>query len=51
MLLYFNEKYNFDNNFVNFSLNVSKSDMLIDSVEVDKSHDFGCYRNQFGRKL
>ena len=36
---------NFYNKFVNFSLNITKFGMLIDIVEIDKSRDFGCYRN------
>ena len=40
-----------DNNFVHFSLNVTKFGMLIDMVEIDKSHDFGCYGHYFGRTL
>ena len=41
----------FDNNFVSFSLNVTKFGIFIDIVEVGKSHDFGCYGNHFGGKL
>ena len=44
ILLYFNLKNTtFDYHFINFSLNVIKFGMLIDNVEIDKSHDFGCY--------
>ena len=39
------ENTTFDNNFVNFSLNVTKCGLLIDIVDIDKSHDFGCYGN------
>ena len=41
----------FGNNFVNFILNITKFGMLINIVEIDKSHDIGCYVNHFGRKL
>ena len=44
------ENTTFDNNFVNFSLNVTKFGMSIDIVETDKARDFGCYGN-FDRKL
>ena len=40
----------FDSNFVNFSLNVIKFGMLINNIEIDMSHDFGCYRNHLGEK-
>ena len=39
----------FDNNFVNFRLNVTKFGMLIDNIGIDMSHDFGYYGNHFGR--
>ena len=42
---------NFDNTFVNFSLNVTKFGMLIDNIKSNNSHDLGFYRNHFGRKL
>ena len=45
------ENKTLDNTFVNFSLNVTKCGIVIDIVEIDKSHDFGCYENHFGRKL
>ena len=45
------ENTTFDNKFVRFSLNVAKFHMLIDIVEIDKSHDFGCYGNHFSGKL
>ena len=45
------EKNTFDNNVVSFSLNITKFDMLIDIVAIDKSWDFGCYGNNFGMKL
>ena len=41
----------FYNNFVNFSLNVIKFGMLIDIVQIEKSHDFCSYGNHFGGKL
>ena len=41
----------FDNNFVNFSPNVTKFGMLIDIVDIDMSHDFGGYGYNFGRKV
>ena len=41
----------FDNNFVNFSLNVIKYGVLIDNIKIDMSHDFGCYGNHLGGKL
>ena len=50
MLLYFSEKY-FYKNVANVSLNVTKHGMLIANVEINKSHDFGCYGNHFSRKL
>ena len=49
--MYFSEKYMFDNNFFNFSLNINKFGMLIDNMEIDMSHDFGCYGNYVGGKL
>ena len=39
-----------DNNFDNFSLNVTKFGMLIDNIENDMSHDFGFYGNHFEGK-
>ena len=51
ILLYFSGKKPVDNNFVNYSLNVSNFLMLIDNVAIDKSHDCGCYGNHFGWKL
>ena len=41
------ESTTFYNNFVNFSPNVTKFDMLIDIGEIDKSHDLCCYGNHF----
>ena len=41
----------FDNNFVNFSPNVTKFAMLIDIVDIDRSRHFGCYEYNFGGKL
>ena len=41
------ENTTFDNNVVNFILNVTKFGMLIDIIDVDKSYDFGCYGNHF----
>ena len=35
------ENTTFDNNFVNFSQNVTTFGMLIDFVKIDKLHDFG----------
>ena len=40
-----------DNNVVNFRLNLTKFGMWLDIVDIDKSHDFGCYGNHFGGKL
>ena len=37
----------FVNNFINFSLNVTKFGMLVDIVDMDRSHDFGCYGYNF----
>ena len=51
MLVYFRGKNNFDNNVVNCSLNVATFGMLIDIVDIEKSHDFSCYGNHFGGKL
>ena len=51
MLVYFTEKYNFDNSSIKFSLNVTKFGMLIDNIEIEMSHDLGCYGNHFGGKL
>ena len=45
------ENTTFDNNVVNFRLNVTKFGMLIDIVESDKSRDVGCYGNHLVRKL
>ena len=45
IFVYFRGKYNFGNNFVNFSCNVTKFGMLIDNIEVDMSYDFGCDGN------
>ena len=33
----------FYSNFVNFSLNVTKFGMLIPNIEIDMSHELGCY--------
>ena len=41
----------FDNKVVNINLNVTKFGMLIDTVEMEKSRDFGCYGNHFWGKL
>ena len=51
ILVCFNEKYNFDNNFDNFSLNMTTFGMSIDNIDIDMFHDCGCYGNHFGRKL
>ena len=40
-----------NNNFANFSLNVTKFGMLIDNIEIDMSRDFDCYGSHFGGKL
>ena len=40
------ENTTFYNNVVNFSLNVTTFGMVIDIVEMDKSHDCCCYGNQ-----
>ena len=45
------ENTTFDNHFVNFSLNVTKFGIVIDIVEIDKSHDFGCNKNHLRGKL
>ena len=37
----------FDNNFGNFSLNVTKFGMLSNIVDIDRSHDFCWYRDHF----
>ena len=42
---------NFDNNFVNVWLNVTKFGILIDNIEIDMSHDFDYYGVHFGGKL
>ena len=44
------ENTTFDNNVVNFSLNVTKIDMLIDNIEIGMSHDFVCYGNHLAGK-
>ena len=44
------ENKTFDNNVVNFSLNVTKFGMLIDIVDIDKTHYFGSYGNHFSGK-
>ena len=41
----------FDSNFVNFSLNITKCGVLVDNMDIDTSHDFGCNGNHFGGKL
>ena len=41
----------FDNHFGNFNLNVTTLGMLMDTIEIDMSHDFGCYGNHLGGKL
>ena len=51
MLVYFSGNITFDNNFVNFSLTVTKFGMMIDNIEIDMTHDLGCYGNHFGVKL
>ena len=41
----------FDNNFTNFSLNVTTFGVLIDNIEIDMSHDFGYHSgDNFGPK-
>ena len=45
------ENSTFNNNCVNFSLNVTTFRMLIDIVVIDKARDFGGYGNYFGVKL
>ena len=50
ILLYFSGTM-FNNNFVTFSRHVTKFSVLIDIVNVDKSHDLGYYRNNCGREL
>ena len=41
------ENTSFYNNVVNFSLNVNKFGMLIDKIDIAKSHDLCCYGNNF----
>ena len=36
-------KNTFHNNVVTFTLNITTFGMLIDNVEIDMLHDFGCY--------
>ena len=49
--MYFSVKYKFDNNFGNFSLNVTRFNVLIDHMDIDMSHEFGCYGYHFGGKV
>ena len=42
------ENTTFDNNFVNFSLNVAKFGVLINIYLIDKLRDFGWYGDNFG---
>ena len=41
----------FNNNFANFIFNVTNVGMLTANIEIDMSHDFDCYGNDFGGKL
>ena len=42
----------FDNTFLNYRPNVTKFGMLIDIVDIHRSHDdFGCYGYNFSGKL
>ena len=45
------ENTTFNNNVVNFSVNVTEFGMLIGIVDIHKLDDSGCYGNHFGGKL